>query len=1023
MPARLLLVSRSDEELVLLRVKLGLQTLSETLPGYPIGKDGAVLLPFGQICRLLEIPIRVDTLRGFAEGQVGNDPKPFRLDLGRGRVIRNGQEEVLAPETAELHEDDIYVSSKVLALWLPADFKVDLRGATVVVAGREPLPIQQRWERERSWARLSGAEAARALPAGVKPLDDPYRVFEAPMLDLYLQGNSRPGTEGSRQTSAQGALDASGDILGLSGRGYLATDTSTHTSTGRLTLGRHDPHGGLLGPLHAKVAEFGDVEMQGVDLVTPFLAGTGVRVDNWPLGAQGFTDRRTFRGTLPPGWTVELYLNGALLAYQASRADGLYEFLEVQLAFGWNDVRLAFYGPGGEKREEKYRFDLTQPPVAKGEFRYRLGALRPRGTSSDEYLGELAYGFGKSLAAGGGFARIADATGVERDYGTGFVQSVWSGLSAKLSLSGEQGGGSAEQVGLFSRLGSLGLSLQHSELQGGFASPLFGAGTDLVRRRSELGLFGSLPSMERPFLSLGLNLRRDELVSGGTDLHLQPRLSTTVGRWFFTNLLDWEQRSQPGLDTTRQGSGDLLVSRSFGRTTFRGDLAYTVEPTRRLQSWGLQADDARFAPWIFQAGYRENLAALAGQQAERSIQASASKLSGRFALGLGAGWSSLQGWTATVTFRVGLAREPFTGRWHSQATPITPYGALSARGTVALEQGPQPTQGAPSVRVDHQYRPPVAGLDGVSFLPQLPPDQDLLVQAGPSAEDPLLQPVAPGWTVVPRPGHVTRIEVAMAGTGEITGTVYLKVEGRKVPMAGAGLQVVDPAGQVVREFTSEYDGFFDLANLPPGTYRLRIAPESLAARGIADPGPRPFVIPQMGAQLDGLDLVAGSAASKSAPALVVAPAAPAPAPALPALPAAPQARELPPGLKIRSRTRIRRAAIEAADWDAAYAMSKEDLSGFRGGDWTVRAQVGALDVTVIEALALFLDPELDCFALPMALPNGQCCPQLLLGHFRTRAAAEAFRRRLPAKLWDAPPRIERVSGILAHPSDCSFHAH
>jgi hypothetical protein len=70
-------------------------------------------------------------------------------------------------------------------------------------------------------------------------------------------------------------------------------------------------------------------------------------VSSFPLQLQSQFDRQSFRGELPPGWEVELYRGAELLAYAQSRADGLYEFLDVPLLFGLNVFRLELYGPQG----------------------------------------------------------------------------------------------------------------------------------------------------------------------------------------------------------------------------------------------------------------------------------------------------------------------------------------------------------------------------------------------------------------------------------------------------------------------------------------------------------------------------------------------------------------------------------------------------------------------------------------------------------------------------------------------------
>jgi hypothetical protein len=96
--------------------------------------------------------------------------------------------------------------------------------------------------------------------------------------------------------------------------------------------------------------------------------------------------------------------------------------------------------------------------------------------------------------------------------------------------------------------------------------------------------------------------------------------------------------------------------------------------------------------------------------------------------------------------------------------------------------------------------------------------------------DPFLMPRGRGIVVTPRPGVAAVVELAVAPTGEVEG-VLLSPEG--VPLAGAELELVDAAGQVMARAMSEYDGFFLFDRVSYGRYRLQLAAETQAALGVA----------------------------------------------------------------------------------------------------------------------------------------------------------------------------------------------
>ena len=71
---------------------------------------------------------------------------------------------------------------------------------------------------------------------------------------------------------------------------------------------------------------------------------------------------------------------------------------------------------------------------------------------------------------------------------------------------------------------------------------------------------------------------------------------------------------------------------------------------------------------------------------------------------------------------------------------------------------------------------------------------------------------------------------AVFETSQIEGTVSVPT-GEKP--AGLVVELVDADGQVIRSTHSAFDGYYLLATIMPGTYKIRIADSSLKDRGFA----------------------------------------------------------------------------------------------------------------------------------------------------------------------------------------------
>jgi hypothetical protein len=147
------------------------------------------------------------------------------------------------------------------------------------------------------------------------------------------------------------------------------------------------------------------------------------------------------------------------------------------------------------------------------------------------------------------------------------------------------------------------------------------------------------------------------------------------------------------------------------------------------------------------------------------------------------------------------------------------------------------------------------GADGIAYLDHLPAHRDVNLSVSTATlEDPQLSTLHRGVRLVPRQGHVARIDFPLALTGEIDGTVYMQAGGKKRGIGNVLLELVsraDGAERVAAQVRSSADGYFIVQDVLPGSYQLRVAAQQLDELQLADPGARTIRVSETGAQVNG----------------------------------------------------------------------------------------------------------------------------------------------------------------------------
>ena len=598
-------VHRTEEELLLFALSLDRTPLAEAFPAYATA-SGSYLLPLGELCRALGIGIRVDPATFEAKGFIISESRRFRLDFATSRVEVDGRTLALDRSQVEWHQTDLFVAIPLLEQWLPLTISADPLAATLRLEPREELPVQAEWLRARRQDQL------RPGPAEAEPfplITAPYALWDVPFVNQNLDLAYRPDAQpGSRKLGWNGATYLSGDLLYMSSSIFFTSRPGHLTENARGTLFRQDPDGRLLGPLGARNVALGDIFAPSLPLIGGLPRGRGLQVGNFPDAMLSGADRYSLRGTLLPGWTVEVYQNDVLVAFQRFREDGLYEFLDLPLRFGVNEFRLAFYGPEGQRLEERRRLDPSRSQTPAGSFFYQAtGSHHDAWPAS--YQVNTAYGLHRQLDLRLALSQAPALTAVageQQRFGMLSLQGYLPGLSGRMDLARDWAGGTATSATLNTGWRASSLTLQQTWLDA-FTSTEFNPVHGPIRARTlgrlNLSLFRTAPLP----LQVTLDEQRDLLVNGGRVLRTSGQVGTQALGYSVSNTVTWERlHGLPSGQDNQQGN--LLVSKTFREVGLRAEAGYAMDGWRtRMRNLSVQGEALHFHPWILQGGYQRNV--------------------------------------------------------------------------------------------------------------------------------------------------------------------------------------------------------------------------------------------------------------------------------------------------------------------------------------------------------------------------------------------------------------------------------
>lgn len=861
---------RSEEELLILKMTLGSLDLSDAILGYP--NQGSLLLPLSDVVGLFDFPIEVDPENGRAEGWFIEENRLFSLDLSARQVVIAGESRTVNPAYMEQLPDDIYVDVRELAVWFPVDIEFDLPNLIVDVTSREPLPIEARLLRDQR--REKALSQRRTDKRDLKEVEVPYEWITWPVSDTTVNFTVTSGDDGPELTRSFTTL-ATADLAKLNADIFLSGDDTERLSIARLKLGRQSTRGDLLGDIEATQFAVGDIFAPQVTHVSRTALGRGAFVSNEPIGQQVEFDRITLQGDLQLGWEVELYRNEVLLDFRQSQTDGRYLFEDVPLLFGVNVLKLVFYGPQGQRREEIQQLRIGSEQIKPGEHLYAVSANQQdsllllgdkESLNTDGFQGksrmtaEYKYGLSKEVSVGANFASIPFEGG-HRSYGGASMVASLGPVYTRADVTKDIGSGWAGTLSAQTNIFGVTVLGEHTYLND-FLSEEFSDEADPLESESRLRLDGVLRGGFLPHIPYALTVNHSANKSRDRSTELQNRLSTAIGPASVTSTLSLAHTDPAESDDSTSVSGSLQIGGRIGAVRTRGQISYAINPEAAINSAALSGD-WRLSPTLnARAGINKELTG--SQKATYSMGVSADV--DYVALGVDGQYDDLGEYALKMQFTYSWGKDAADGGLRVSSRPTAERGTMTVKvfrdldGDGAFTDGvDEPLEGV-GFRSGRAQLPQKTNAQGLAFVTGLDTYNPVPfeVDIG-TLEDPFWVAAPEAVKVSLRPGVPGEMAFAVISTGEIDGVVYRRDGDWSEPVSDVRVQLVDMSGDVVKEVRSQYDGFYLLDFLRPGRYTLRIDPEQLARLKLPDVPVRAVEIGNDGTILGGEDFVIGGA--------------------------------------------------------------------------------------------------------------------------------------------------------------------
>ena len=814
----------------LLVVELGVENLEliETL--FIFQQPEATLIPLQGLVDTLDFPLNIDVAARTVDGWFIEESNTFSLDIKSKTLFIRGQKQDWPSGYSYAADDfDLYFDYRLLEQWLRLHLHLNISQLSLLISSDVELPVVVQQKRRKIQEKLN-KEKQTSLPENY--LTNKYQYLGDPLFDIEVSDDlqhNRGHFEQFTGAVIQGRMDLFKHSMQSS---YIYADGEDDV---RLTFSRSSAGPDTDMWLGLKEYELGDISSNSNSLLYGSIKGRGVNLSRENSTGLDQVDAVILEGDAPPGWEVELYRNGSLVAFTDAGANGRYIFSEVPTFVGQNIFDIRIYGPQGQYRTRKEQINIGPGMIKENEWGYRIYALEnntrliPLGNDesslepeSDFFMGEVTYGLNDYITLQTSVIELTPKESSDAHYyGSIDAFSSLAGAFLHLKWVDDTESGNAYAAIAKGKWGSVNFNFDLLKFNGLVSDE---NPDNLKRADVKIGINGVTRKLFDLPMTYDFEIKDTEFRGNLS------RQTSYINRMSFNLLsaniahdLRYTTTSDEGIDDLL--NANLSVNKRMNQWRFKADVDYALAPTGRINGLGSSASWMHSSRFMYQAQINYAFS----ENDELNMNNTFTWNFDHLALSLDAGF------TNNGNQSVGLSLNTAIGYDQRREQFLMSKDSISSSGTATVKvyldknndsvfnAGDEAIEGV-TFKGRAAWKKLTTDSNGITTLNGIPPKELQLIEIDEgSLGDPFLRIQNATRHVYTHAGASNYLEFAVSETFEIEGAVEIVRQGNSSIRSGIPVQLFNTNGKVVAESSTEFDGVFIVERVIPGEYQLKIA--------------------------------------------------------------------------------------------------------------------------------------------------------------------------------------------------------
>lgn len=806
------IIENPDEDLIAFAViKIGEYSYDELVDVYEITPEN-YYVSLNQLSSALDFALEFDEIT--ARGWYIKSQNNLFIDFANLKMKNKGIESEISRKDFFIYDSEFFIHKDLLENIFPLILIYRVNAGLLVINPLQKLPFQIERERELKREKWLNMTKKQNLPL----IENKYKLATKPIIDASLNNSYNKET---KDFTNNFTLNSSSD-LGYVSQYSSLTGNRKELDSFQINLIKDFEENKII-----KNIQFGDINSDSLDLVSSGRFGRGIKIGNNEKDLISNFDAIDIVGNSEPNWEVELYKNNIFLDFVDTDGSGRYEFRQVPLNYGENNIKLVFYGPRGEIKEETRSYNIDSSILREGEFKYSTSIIEKqtelldiKNEKTQDYFTSFISSYGLNNSNTMNFNLGQDEVNDQiKNYAGIGLSTLFSDSVLYNYISFDLDNNEfATTTSYYDTIFNQNINLRFNYIKKDYISEDFKEATNKLKYSSDFDLVGNINLFKTKNINYSLKNNYISNYDKSTQYNLTSSMSSyLMGVLFSKEILYTHNRLSDGSDSEDMDL-NLSMRRKIFDSFFRADMNFDILPEEQFKTISIsnKRDLYKDFDGNFSISY-DNTNHIRKYSADLIYDAK------KYLLSTGLSGDSESNLTISLNISFSLYPDVRDDHYNFSSSYLSNSGGISAAGFLDEnynnikddnEEYIEEVNFLQNNRIMSNDKKKnyatISGLNSNSY-------SNISINQN-SLTDPYQITANEGYRIKTRRGVIKKIDLPIINSSEIDGTIYFE----NIMIPGLKLTLLDKEGRTVSQTKTESDGYYIFENIKKGEYYLSI---------------------------------------------------------------------------------------------------------------------------------------------------------------------------------------------------------